>query len=161
MFGQSSRLWKTKVGRDSNSLGADVLHAGSRALLKKTDEVVVRDIPMLYPTELRRLATLAGIEPATVGSMYSKPAVGLKDGQRNSGSDSTFSRCSPNRQLAVRDAGGNRTHFDRVAAGCLAVQLQRQASSSGVEPDPRPSQGRMRSATLRGQTEPTAGFAPA
>ena len=84
-----------------------------------------------------------------------------RDGQRNNGSDSTFSRCSPNRQLAVRDAGGNRTHFDRVAAGCLAVQLQRRASSSGVEPDPRPSQGRMRSATPRGQKEPTAGFAPA
>jgi hypothetical protein len=42
-----------------------------------------------------------------------------------------------------RDAGGNRTHFDRVAAGCLAVWLQRQVSSSGVEPDPRPSQRRM------------------
>ena len=49
-----------------------------------------------------------------------------------------------------RDAGGNRTHFDRVAAGCLAIWLQRQVSSSGVEPDPRPSQGRVRSATLRG-----------
>jgi hypothetical protein len=112
-------------------------------------------------TELRRLATPAGIEPATIGSMYSKPAVGPKDGQRNNGSDATFPRCSPNRQLAVRDAGGSRTHCYRVAAGCLAVQRQRQVSSSGVEPDPRPSQGRMHSATLRGQKEPTAGFAPA
>jgi hypothetical protein len=50
----------------------------------------------------------------------------------------------------TRDAGGNRTHFDRVAAGCLAIQLQRRVSSSGVEPDPRPSQGRVRSATPRG-----------
>src|SRR5439155_25526266 len=87
-----------------------------------------------------------------------------------------------------RDAGGNRTHFDRVAAGCLAIWLQRRAlSSSGVEPDLRPSQGRVPSATPRGQKhpgpdsnrdpdlrrvrccplhhqdnqEPTAGFAPA
>lgn len=53
-----------------------------------------------------------------------------------------------------RDAGGNRTHFDRVAAGCLAIKLQRQVSSSGVEPDPRPSQGRMPSTTPRGQKHP-------
>ena len=87
-----------------------------------------------------------------------------------------------------RDAGGNRTHFDRVAAGCLAIWLQRRVvSSSGVEPDLRPSQGRVPSATPRGpkhpgpdsnrdpdlrrvrccplhhqdNQEPTAGFAPA
>jgi hypothetical protein len=32
---------------------------------------------MLYPTELQRLATPAGLEPATLESMYSEPAVGL------------------------------------------------------------------------------------
>lgn len=25
-----------------------------------------------------------------------------------------------------KDAGGSRTHFDRVAAGCLAIWLQRR-----------------------------------
>jgi hypothetical protein len=43
---------------------------------------------------------------------------------------------------------------NRVAAGRLAIWLQRQVSSSGVEPDPRPSQGRVRSATPRGQKHP-------
>src|SRR6266567_2509795 len=59
-----------------------------------------------------------------------------------------------------KDAGGNRTHFDRVAAGCLAVWLQRQVSSSGVEPDLRPSQGRVRSATPRGHKAPRRGIEP-
>ena len=31
-------------------------------------------------------------------------------------------------QEIQRDAGGNRTHFDRVAAGCLAIWLQRHRS---------------------------------
>ncbi len=35
--------------------------------------------------------------------------------------------------------------------------LQRQVSSSGVEPDPRPSQGRVRSATPRGHKAPRRG----
>ena len=30
----------------------------------------------------------------------------------------------------VRDAGGSRTHFDRVAAGCLAIWLQRHCARS-------------------------------
>ena len=30
----------------------------------------------------------------------------------------------------VRDAGGSRTHFDRVAAGCRAVWLQRHCARS-------------------------------
>ena len=52
-----------------------------------------------------------------------------------------------------RDAGGNRTHLNRVAAGRLAIWLQRQASSPGVEPGLRPSQGRVQgSATLRGRS---------
>ena len=59
-----------------------------------------------------------------------------------------------------KDAGGNRTHFDRIATSCLAVWLQRQISWSGVEPDPRPSQGRMRSATLRGPKAPRRGIEP-
>ena len=42
-----------------------------------------------------------------------------------------------------RDAGGNRTHLNRVAAGRLAIWLQRQASSPGVEPGLRPSRGRV------------------
>ncbi len=106
------------------------------------------------PNEVRSRVFLPGLEPgkSPTGQTHGLPNRSwIKDGQRNNGSDLTFSRCSPNRQLAVRDAGGSRTHFDRVAAGCLAVWLQRQASSSGVEPDPRPSQGRMHSATLRGQ----------
>ena len=37
--------------------------------------------------------------------------------------------CSPNRQLAGKDAGGSRTHFDRFAAGSLAIWLQRQFSA--------------------------------
>ena len=51
------------------------------------------------------------------------------------------------RTMQVRDAGGSRTHLNRVAAGRLAVWLQRQEramSSPGIEPGPRPSQGRMR-----------------
>jgi hypothetical protein len=32
-----------------------------------------------------------------------------------------------------RDADGNRTHFDPVASGCLAVWLQRQESQPGIE----------------------------
>ena len=46
-----------------------------------------------------------------------------------------------------RDAGGNRTHLNRVAAGRLAVWLQRHVvsvSSPGVEPGLRPPQGRVR-----------------
>ena len=35
MFGQSSRLWNPRAGRDSNSLVADVLRAGSRAWFKR------------------------------------------------------------------------------------------------------------------------------
>src|SRR5882672_10165213 len=39
-----------------------------------------------------------------------------------------------------KDAGGNRTHFDRVAAGCLAIQLQRHEhprQESNLIPDLR------------------------
>ena len=43
--------------------------------------------------------------------MYSRAAVGQKACQRSCDSDGTRFRCSPNRQLATRDAGGNRTHF--------------------------------------------------
>ncbi len=43
----------------------------------------------------------------------------------------------------IRDAGGNRTHLNRVAAGHLAIWLQRQVSSPGVEPGLRPSRGRV------------------
>jgi hypothetical protein len=54
-----------------------------------------------------------------------------------------------------RDAGGSRTHLNRVAAGRLAVWLQRHRTiengtdigtmpSPGIEPGPRPSQGRVR-----------------
>lgn len=32
---------------------------------------------------------------------------------------------SQNGQLVVRSAGGNRTHFDRVATGRLTIRLQR------------------------------------
>ena len=35
MVGQSSRLWKTRAGRDSNSLVANVLRTGSRAWFKR------------------------------------------------------------------------------------------------------------------------------
>ena len=67
---------------------------------------------------------------------------------------SSYLRCGElypcSSKQAVRDAGGSRTHFYRVAAGRLAIWLQRQVSSSGVEPDPRPSQSRVRSATPRG-----------
>ena len=47
----------------------------------------------------------------------------------------------------AEDAGGSRTHLNRVAAGRLAVWLQRQEvvmSPPGIEPGPRPSQGRVR-----------------
>jgi hypothetical protein len=49
---------------------------------------------------------------------------------------------------ARRDAGGSRTHFNRVAAGRLAVGLQRPSdeamSSPGIEPGLRPSRSRVR-----------------
>jgi hypothetical protein len=50
---------------------------------------------------------------------------------------------SPNE--ARRDAGGSRTHLNRVAAGRLAIWLQRRKvmSMPGIEPGPRPSQSRM------------------
>jgi hypothetical protein len=35
----------------------------------------------------------------------------------------------------AKDAGGNRTHFDRVAAGCLAVWLQRQHPDQDLNPE--------------------------
>lgn len=61
--------------------------------------------------------------------MYSRTAVGpkvtLNASQRRKWFRRNIKRCSPNRQLAGRDAGGIRTHFHRVAAGCLAVWLQR------------------------------------
>src|SRR5258705_13325944 len=44
---------------------------------------------------------------------------------------------SPNRQSEGRDAGGSRTHLNRVAAGRLAVWLQRQEGESGGDPCPR------------------------
>lgn len=113
------------------------------------------------------------IQPAVAATKAPLPN---KDSQRRIWFRLRFG-CSPDRQLAAqdqkpnedlprdvlhvtgdvlptgswaKDAGGSRTHFDRVAAGRLAIWLQRQVSSSGVEPDPRPSQGRVRSATPRG-----------
>ena len=51
----------------------------------------------------------------------------------------------------LRDAGGSRTHFNRFAAGGLAVWLQRhQVARPGIEPGLRPSQSRVQSATLTG-----------
>src|SRR5437762_12436691 len=48
-----------------------------------------------------------------------------------------------------KDAGGNRTHFDRVAAGCLAIQLQRHVASSATEEPPN-SQARPATAPQTG-----------
>jgi hypothetical protein len=65
-------------------------------------------------------------------------------------------------EAAARDAGGSRTHLNRVAAGRLAVGLQRQRMSSpGVEPGPRPSQSRVRSPTPRGRIGPARKPGPA
>ena len=54
---------------------------------------------------------------------------------------------------ARRDAGGSRTHSKllcRQPPYRLAPAPRHSVSSPGVEPGPRPSQGRVRSATLRG-----------
>src|SRR5262249_54885529 len=54
-----------------------------------------------------------------------------------------------------RDAGGSRTHFVRFAGGRLAVRPQRRSvSPPGIEPGPRPSDGRMLPSTPRGQPSP-------
>jgi hypothetical protein len=45
------------------------------------------------------------------GSRRSKSQFSKETANEENGSDATFNRCSPNRQLAVRDAGGNRTHL--------------------------------------------------
>ena len=53
----------------------------------------------------------------------------------------------------IRDAGGSRTHLKllcRQPPYRLAPAPSHSVSSPGVEPGPRPSQGRVRSATLRG-----------
>ena len=123
------------------------------------DEVVVRRIalPLSYTHHrINRVGdrTRTDNRCTPTGSRRGQSHFSKETANEENGSDATLKRCSPNRQLAVRDAGGNRTHFDRVAAGCLAIWLQRQVSSSGVEPDPRPSQGRVRSATPRGQKHP-------
>ena len=39
--------------------------------------------------------------------------------------------CKAGSTLETRDAGGNRTHFDRVATGCLAIRLQRRVVAEG------------------------------
>ena len=112
------------------------------------DEEMVRTL--LYPVELHppfdcrvddRIRTDNTCTPT--GSRRGQGQLQAKTANEENGSDMSLKRCSLNRQLAVRDAGGNRTHFCRVAAGRLAIWLQRQVSSSGVEPDPRPSQSRV------------------
>ena len=58
-----------------------------------------------------------------------------------------------------KDAGGSRTHLNRVAAGRLAVWLQRHRDlrdmpSPGIEPGLRPSQGRVRVRSHSEDVEP-------
>jgi hypothetical protein len=45
------------------------------------------------------------------GSRRSQSHFSKVTANEENGSDATLNRCSPNRQLAVRDAGGNRTHL--------------------------------------------------
>src|SRR5438067_1897029 len=45
------------------------------------------------------------------GSRRGQSHFSKETANEENGSDATFNRCSPNRQLAVRDAGGNRTHL--------------------------------------------------
>ena len=65
--------------------------------------------------------------------MYSRQAVGLVLRPSNEGMVQTFQLTVDvvrTGSWLVRDAGGNRTHFDRVAAGCLAIWLQRHRAHS-------------------------------
>jgi hypothetical protein len=45
------------------------------------------------------------------GSRRDQSRFSKETANEENGSDATLNRCSPNRQLAVRDAGGNRTHL--------------------------------------------------
>jgi hypothetical protein len=77
---------ETGAGRDSNSLVANVLRAGSRAWFKRPTKLwseTYGALPLSYSASHLRL-TLVGLEPTTSGvtSMYSKPAVGLFFGGR-------------------------------------------------------------------------------
>ena len=45
------------------------------------------------------------------GSRRGQSHFSKETANEENGSDATLNRCSPNRQLAVRDAGGNRTHL--------------------------------------------------
>ena len=122
------------------------------------DEVVVRRIalPLSY-THHQVTGWMIGLEPTTA---VLQPAVAA--------AKVTFQKRQPTRKMVqtrhcedVVQTGSWRSETpvgieptsNRVAAGCLAIGRQRQVSSSGVEPDPRPSQGRVRSATLRGYDE--------
>ncbi len=149
-------------------------------------------------------ALWAGVEPATARSItwcsvqlsYHEPASPrFRSPARDTPWPTVRRRggraAGPARPAAClqRDAGGSRTHFNRVAAGRLAVWLQRRTfgpnrcprqesnlaldlrtvacssntlqgrelssmPSPGVEPGPRPSEGRVRSVTPRGLTVP-------
>jgi hypothetical protein len=74
------------------------------------------------------------------------------------------------RRASARDAGGSRTHFeplcrrppDRRASASVRRSVRRSGgmSSPGVEPGPRPSHGRVPSATLRGRCRMTRQCSP-
>jgi hypothetical protein len=115
---------------------------------------------LLYPIELQppesnrvddRTRTDNRCNPT--GSRRSQDSFVKKDSQRGDDSDATFSRCSPNRQLAVIDTSGIRTHsyecfsFIPHLSSFILHPSSLIPLLKGVRgesnPPPRPSQGRM------------------
>ncbi len=135
------RSRSAKMRAERSATVADVLRAKQSDVDHGPTKLLAREFPMRLPIRERCLATPCGIRTHNSlrksDFMYSEPAVGLflKSHAANEGScsDVTFDRCSLDRQLASRDAGGSRTHFNRVAAGCLTVGLQRHAANIVTE----------------------------
>jgi hypothetical protein len=100
-----------------------------------------RQLNRLVPGTIRLVGVGTGVEPATSRSIIWCSAFELtnvdvpwSDPIHGTGSAKpSRATCMPldrkhQRPSIQRDAGGSRTHFDRVAADCLALWLQRLIS---------------------------------
>ena len=105
----------------------DVLRNGSQSCVVKA---ATKWWPEAFPQGNRTLETLNGV-PQThwTEPMDSEPAVAviwfLTDRRRDNSDGSHYKYVIRVCSRSVRNAGGSRTHFVRVAIGCLAIWLQR------------------------------------
>ena len=114
MFGQSSRLWKTRAGRDSNSLVANVLRAGSRAWFKR-------------PTKL--WSETYGALPLS----YSATFDDLRWWDSNP-RPPAYEACTPNRQSVLYRWPGDEEVVRRIALPLSYTHHQATGWVIGIEP---------------------------